>query len=318
VPIPLVLSLNPQAAMLRVGTVNSLAVLLLDPFLGAGFPAATINFQITGANPTTGSCVTNNYGSCQFNYVGSNLGDDSIEATATANGQQLSQTATVQWVNPPGNDNFADATPIDALPFTADVAIVAAGRELNEPNACSYGDSTVWYSLTPEADAYVKLEVQTGGGTFSPVAIAVFENASLPQLQLVTCSFTSYGGNGDDSSLRPQGSSAPETYAFAGLEAGKTYSVQLSGYTGGVAGAVSFGVEQAVRGDTNCDDVADAFDALGLLRFRSGLALPPDCFGAGDFDCTGFVDLPDIMVILKIAAGIPVATPACVLNNAGK
>lgn len=321
VPIPLVLSVYPQAASLKVSTVHSLAASIFDPLHGNGLPAATINFEITGANAITGSCVTNNGGSCEFNYVGANLGDDSILVTASANGQDLSQTATAEWLNPPANDNFADASPIDTLPFTADVPIAAAGRELNEPSGCSFGDSTVWFSFTSADDAYVRLEAKEESSAFAPVSIAVFENASLPQLQLVSCSYPVYGGNSIDSSSRPQGFGPPgasETYAFAGVQAGKTYSVQLSSYTGGVSGAISFTAEDAIRGDTNCDGVADASDVLGLLLFRSGFGRPPDCFGAGDFNCSGFVDIPDIMVILKIAAGVPVVTTACVLTNPGK
>src|SRR6266487_1571991 len=45
----------------------------------------------------------------------------------------------VEIVSPPGNDNFADATPFSAIPFAGSIDMAAATVESSEPTDCSYG-----------------------------------------------------------------------------------------------------------------------------------------------------------------------------------
>jgi hypothetical protein len=74
------LSLEPDTAVNNIGTEHCVTATLvdgvLDPIVGA-----TINFEVTGVNPTTGSAVTDANGEAQFCYTGTNTGLDTITAS---------------------------------------------------------------------------------------------------------------------------------------------------------------------------------------------------------------------------------------------
>src|SRR5437763_1838196 len=56
---------------------------------------------------------------------------------------------SVSQVFPPGNDDFANATPIGALPFSDRQDLSAATAEPAEPRSGCFGSTnTVWYSFT--------------------------------------------------------------------------------------------------------------------------------------------------------------------------
>jgi hypothetical protein len=73
----------------------------------------------------------------------------------------------VQEITPPPNDNFADAEEITSVPFASIVDITNATAEQNEPVYCAYSPQTIWYKLTPSADATVQVNVQ--GSNFNTV-----------------------------------------------------------------------------------------------------------------------------------------------------
>jgi RHS repeat-associated protein len=67
---------------------------------GTPVSGATVQFNVTGANPTTGTATTNSAGLATFTYTGTHNGNDSVQATsATA----VSNTATVSWITPVQN-----------------------------------------------------------------------------------------------------------------------------------------------------------------------------------------------------------------------
>jgi hypothetical protein len=97
--------------------------------------------------------------------------------------------APAQQVDPPPNDNFADAVEIGALPFEALIeSIEGATTEENEPGAC-YPDignyQTVWYKFTPQSDVSARLRITSS----SDVVWTIFAGTSLPDLQKQDCSF---------------------------------------------------------------------------------------------------------------------------------
>src|SRR5207245_431354 len=100
-------------------------------------------------NPQSGSCLTDNYGSCQFNYQGNNTGTDTITASATIDGYAETDTVSALWLGPPPNDNFADAIPASPLPYSDQQYIIAATKETSEPNPCGGVSYTEWYRYTP-------------------------------------------------------------------------------------------------------------------------------------------------------------------------
>ena len=95
------LTLSPtRAGPNFTGTSQALTAILLDV---AGHPMAgqTINFGVTGANPTTGSATTDASGSASFSYTGTVRGNDVVQASVTVGGVTLpSNTAAISWVAP--------------------------------------------------------------------------------------------------------------------------------------------------------------------------------------------------------------------------
>ncbi|MBB5958059.1 PKD repeat protein [Saccharothrix tamanrassetensis] len=57
---------------------------------------------------------------------------------------------------PPDNDDFADATRIAALPFTAVQSTAEASPEADDPYGCSFEHGTVWFTITPSTDGVLK------------------------------------------------------------------------------------------------------------------------------------------------------------------
>ena len=117
----------------------------------------------------------------------------------------------VQEVPPPANDNFANATPIAALPFTGTVDPSGASREAGEPtSSCGSPNGTVWYAFTAAAGESVSASV---GFPWSSM-IAAYTGNSLGGLTEMDC--RSYGG----------------VLTFR-AEAGTTYYFQVGDWYGG-------------------------------------------------------------------------------------
>lgn len=81
------------------GTMQTLTATLKDPN-GVLIPNATVQFTVTGANPTSGTAITNASGQATFTYTGANSGNDAVQATS---GSAVSNTASVSWVTPVQN-----------------------------------------------------------------------------------------------------------------------------------------------------------------------------------------------------------------------
>jgi PKD repeat protein len=91
---------------------------------------------------------------------------------------------SVDQVLPPSNDNFTNATPTSAVPFTDTVNLSAATTQPSEPTACLGLQNTVWYSFTPATTQSVTLRTdQYGAG------VGVYTGTSLTNLSQVACNY---------------------------------------------------------------------------------------------------------------------------------
>jgi hypothetical protein len=94
------LSLTPLEATNNINTQHCVIATLIDGNL-APISGKTINFAVTGVNPTSGSAVTATNGQAQFCYTGTSIGTDTIVATwdGTSVGMGLltSGPATKDW-----------------------------------------------------------------------------------------------------------------------------------------------------------------------------------------------------------------------------
>jgi PKD repeat protein len=90
---------------------------------------------------------------------------------------------SVAEVQPPVNDDFADATTVSALPFNNSVDSSAATRQAGEPtSACGSGESgTAWYAFTPTETASIMASVPNNG------IVAAYTGSSIGSLNEVGC-----------------------------------------------------------------------------------------------------------------------------------
>ena len=310
--VPPRITLYPDESAEMVGSVHSIGVFLSKAGLDSGpAPGVTVDFLVTGANPTSGSCLTSNSGDCQFNYIGANEGTDIITASATVDGALVEATATNEWVVPPPNDDFSAATPVPAIPFEDDLALVGATSELNEP-VCGYSNLSVWYAFTPGETAYVTVETATDSKYMS---LAAYTGDSLGDLDLVACE-SPFSGQllsvSRDGGSQGPGGGLVEYYIGFEARAGETYYIQIA--TPELIEFLDPGtvrIDYAPAGDANCSADLTALDALQVLRSVAGLPAA-NCVPNGDINCDGAVNAVDALVILRVVADIVPSPQPCV------
>ncbi len=140
----------------------------------------------------------------------------------------------------PANDDFADATSVDALPY--DVTQVTGGSttQSGEPLACADASigRTVWFSYTPSRDGAV--EISTVGSEFDTV-VGVYTGSAVDALAQVGCNDDAVGN---------------KAAVTAFLTAGTTYHVQVGGYEDGPGSAAYGGLTLSMAiPEAYCDGV---------------------------------------------------------------
>lgn len=103
-PVLFDLDLTPATASNNVGESHEVTAKLLDAATSAPIANATIDFDVTGANTTSGSGVTDANGEATFSYTGTAAGDDTISASYDADASppaEATASATAEWLNNP-------------------------------------------------------------------------------------------------------------------------------------------------------------------------------------------------------------------------
>jgi hypothetical protein len=86
----------------------------------------------------------------------------------------------LQVVNPPPNDNFADAIAFSSVPYSNSPDLTAATVEPGEPMACGMNvNQSAWYAFTPTTSG--------GYGGFGVSGVNVYTGSSLGDLTSVAC-----------------------------------------------------------------------------------------------------------------------------------
>jgi PKD repeat protein len=95
---------------------------------------------------------------------------------------------SVEAVEPPANDDFANAEVIDGLPTTSAVDTTAATLEANEPALCTPPSSqrTAWYSFTSSVSGSV---TATAPGSPFAVGIGAYTGSTLGSLESKGCQY---------------------------------------------------------------------------------------------------------------------------------
>jgi hypothetical protein len=125
------------------------------------------------------------------------------------------QTGALQFnlkqVSPPGNDNFANAEAISALPFStiADTTNATLESDETQLSVCSFPKGTVWYSFTPAENITARVDMVGSSGSGS-IDIYLSSGPAISDLTSLACAFTSSSAN-------------------IQFEAGKTYYLRVDG-----------------------------------------------------------------------------------------
>ena len=187
----------------------------------------------------------------------------------------------------PPNDNFADATSIFDIPYTATQGTTAATLEPFEPNfVCAPAVSSVWFAFTPGSD--VTVQADTFGSNYDTV-LAAFTGTGLGDLQNVGCNDQAGGS---------------QSRLLLNLTSGRTYYFQISRFSFGPLPPPLPPPGKSRGGDRNWGSpgrAALAGVAGNNLVFNLAVFTPPTCPSSPDF--TYFVPDPPGDAFLGFGSG---------------
>jgi RHS repeat-associated protein len=148
-----------------------------------------VAFQVTGANPTTGTAITDANGQAAFTYTGTQPGTDTVQATAAT----FSDTATVHWANVPPSVSFT--SPANGSTLSAGTSVVLTGQALPgsplAPVVLITVNGTAVDATDPAGDFFAAVNVAAGTNVFTVVA-----TDSLGQAASATLTLTGASGGG--------------------------------------------------------------------------------------------------------------------------
>jgi hypothetical protein len=229
-----------------------------------------------------------------------------FRVSSRGNGQAGPVSLAVRSVQPPGNDQYKNATSIFSLPFDANADNTNATSQSNEPRegTCNFARATRWYKYTPAVDTVV------WANTFLPVdfdsTLAVYTGKKIGNASLVICNDDQWGNGAD---LYASG------VTFM-AHAGTTYRFQVAGYDGqsGQQKELPFHV-RAVTPEVN-DAFANAMnagslpfdDVVNLRRTTRESSEPhPSCITEGPYNTAWY----------KHTAGAEAGLQGRVFNDSG-
>ncbi|SER26454.1 PKD domain-containing protein [Actinokineospora terrae] len=152
---------------------------------GYGYGMLTVFTGTRGAlTAVPNTCRTSNYDANLVPVVGGTTYHVMVISPLWSN---ANLALTIDNVQPPANDNFANAAPITTVPAAAEVALGAATAEPTEPNpSCvqQTGAPSAWYSFTAPRTEWITFD-QTSDDYES--VFAVYTGNSLGSLTEVLC-----------------------------------------------------------------------------------------------------------------------------------
>jgi len=182
---------------------------------------------------------------------------------------------------PPGNDEFANATSIPAVPFTDTVMVTDATVEVGEQAGCFGPSQTAWWSYTPAVDTVVRAD--TVGSTV-PGSYVVLWEATGPGL----------------AGLTSKDCAIYYSFFTEKLRAGTTYYFQAGSFYGFVAGDVTLNVHLEPPPEYDSIETARPIssvyytDSSGDSSYATTSSDDPSCFGSGSTVWYVFVPTEDM------------------------
>ena len=150
--------------------------------LGSPVEGATIDFTApdsgpsgtfadSGTNSTSVATDTNGVAAAAIFTANDQAGNYTVSASTTG---ASPVNFSLEQVDRPANDNFADAEVIAALPFSDSVDVTNATKEPGEPSYCGSGPEgqSLWYSFTPVTNSVVGADME--GSSFPNGNLTIF------------------------------------------------------------------------------------------------------------------------------------------------
>ncbi|MGH7970437.1 MAG: InlB B-repeat-containing protein, partial [Limisphaerales bacterium] len=139
-----------------------------------------------------------------------------LSVTAVDEAGNVSPSVVIElnyFVSSPGNDFFAQATPLTGASGSNSVYTFNATKEVMEPNhAGNYGGKSVWYSYQPPADGVLTLD--TSGSTFDTL-LAIYTGTSISNVVPVAANDDAFVGAPGGYSLLDQAVRSNVVYHIA-------------------------------------------------------------------------------------------------------
>lgn len=280
-------ALNSNEPTLQVSPIGNIATSgeQLGPFTPASFPyrlstnTGSVGFSITGVPSwltpsatsgtvtTSGITVTFTVNSTPNNWAIGTYGPTTITFTNTTNGLgNDTRTATLTVTSPPPpNDNFANATTLQAGQTVTGSNVGATFEtgetEHNAQFPDSGGASVWWRFVAPVSGTFT---VNTCGSSFDTV-LAVYTGNAINALTLVA-------GNDDAASGPCSGTN--QSYVSFNAVAGTAYSIVVDGYNGG-SGAATGTIQLALSAGPSATLVVTPLTDMAASGNPDGPFSPP-------------------------------------------
>jgi hypothetical protein len=187
-----------------------------------------------------------------------------LQLGAAFDGSVRTLDLMLEEIPSPPNDDFANATEIGALPFTATVDTSGATIEPGEPRDCNGAVRTAWYRITPATDGVIKASASFTAPSGQDGAISMYrsDGAGFGGLSLLDCA---YAGA-----------------VVVNVEAGVTYYIQAGGSSFG-PGELRIDVEPTERPANDSFASASPIESIPFDVTTDGTVMtldagePPTC-----------------------------------------
>jgi RHS repeat-associated protein len=128
-PSPITLAASAQSPY-TTGTSQTFTATVSDQD-GNPLNGVTVTFSVTGTNPSLGSIATSSNGTASYTYAGAITGTDTIQATASVQGQLVtSSSISVAWIAP-GSSATPEGVTLAGPPALGPIGLVGAFTDGN-------------------------------------------------------------------------------------------------------------------------------------------------------------------------------------------
>jgi hypothetical protein len=158
-----------------IGTPQTLHATLHD---GGGNPLPDfgVSFAVSGPNATEGTAITDDSGVATFDYTGTNVGTDAVQATAEGNVVVSSNTGTLEWTTDPASGPPSSTQGWIGSPANESVVSGIVPISIGPDVTLIQGTVDYWPAADPATVTVLSTTAQGGPGT----TVATLDTTLLP------------------------------------------------------------------------------------------------------------------------------------------